>query len=67
MEFTVDKGLKIQEEQLNGWKTILIEEVYLSLEEYIKRENSIAKTGYDIKRGIDFNNYIVNYILGHRL
>jgi hypothetical protein len=65
-EFTVEEGLNIQAEQLAGWKKILIPEVYDSLEEYITRENHLATTGNDVRRGVDLDSYIGNYMLGHR-
>jgi hypothetical protein len=65
-EFTVQDGITIQTNQLNKWKTILIPEVYEALEEYAKRNNDKAKTGYDICRGGDLDNYIGNYMLGYR-
>ena len=64
--FTVEEGLKIQAEHLTQWKTILISEVYEALEEYTKRNNNKAKTGYDVCRGSDLDFYINNYMLGHR-
>lgn len=64
--FTVEEGLKIQAEHLTQWETILIPEVYEALEEYAKRKNNEAKTGYDICRGSDLDFYINNYMLGHR-
>jgi hypothetical protein len=66
-EFTVEEGLKIQAEHLTQWKTILIPEVYEALEEYTKRNNDKAQTGYDVRRGCDLDFYINNYMLGHRL
>jgi|688.fasta_scaffold1036149_1 hypothetical protein len=65
--FTVVDGVRIQAEQLSGWKKILIPEVYIALEEYAKRDNDKAETGYDICRGTSLDSYIVNYMLGYRL
>jgi hypothetical protein len=64
--FTVEEGINIQTEHLTQWKTILILEVYEALEEYAKRKNNKAKTGYDVCRGSDLDFYINNYMLGHR-
>jgi len=66
-EFTVEEGIKYQMERLAKWKTVLIAEVYVALEEYATRNNHEAKSGYDVRRGDDLNNYISNYMLGHRL
>ena len=65
-EFTVEEGIEYQNNQLKGWKSILKDEVYEALEEYAKRTNHEAKTGYDIRRGVDLDNYIGNYMFGHR-
>jgi len=65
-EFTVEDGIEIQAEQLAGWKLILIPEVYEALEEYALRNNHKAQSGRDICRGVDLDNYIGNYMLGHR-
>ncbi len=65
-EFTVADGIKYQAEQLAKWKTVLIPEVYAALEEYATRNNHEAKSGYDVRRGVDLDNYIGNYMLGHR-
>lgn len=65
-EFTVEEGIKYQMEQLALWKRILIPEVYVALEEYATRNNHEAKSGYDVRRGVDLNNYIGNYMLGYR-
>jgi hypothetical protein len=65
-QFTVEQGLEVQAEQLAGWKTILIPEVYEALYEYATRHNSEAKTGWDICRGTNLDNYIGNYMLGWR-
>lgn len=65
-EFTLQHGLKIQDEQLAGWKLILLPEVYEALHEYATRKNHEAKTGYDVRRGTDLDNYVGNYMLGWR-
>jgi hypothetical protein len=65
-ELSVEEGIAIQDRHLEGWKTILKEEVYEALEEYAKRTNHEARTGYDIRRGNVLDNYIGNYMLGHR-
>jgi hypothetical protein len=64
--FTIEEGIEVQTRQLDLWKTILIPEVYEALEEYTKRNNNEAKSGYDIKRGTTLDFYVSNYMLGHR-
>ncbi len=65
-EFTIEEGINIQTEHLRLWKAVLKFEVYEALEEYAKRNNNEAKTGYDICRGTSLDCYINNYMLGHR-
>ena len=66
-QFTVEQGLEIQAKQLAEWKSILKDEVYEALHEYATRNNGEAKTGYNICRGSNLDNYIGNYMLGHRI
>ena len=65
--FTVEEGIKVQNKQLCQWKTVLLPEVYNNLCEYATRNNHLAKSGYDVKRGTDLDIYIANYMLCHRL
>ena len=65
-QFTIEQGLEVQAKQLAEWKSILINEVYEALYEYATRKNHEAKTGWDIRRGTDLDNYIGNYMLGWR-
>jgi hypothetical protein len=66
-KFTVEEGIEIQSIQLIMWKGILQEEVYRALEEFAKRENHLAKTGTDVRRGVDLDNYIFSYMLGNKM
>jgi hypothetical protein len=65
-EFKVEDGIRIQSYQLDRWKTVLIPEAYNMLLEYATRNNHTAVSGYDICRGTELDNYIHNYMLGHR-
>ena len=65
-KFTTEEGLEIQAKQLEEWKSVLVPEVYNALHEYATRNNNIAKSGWDVCRGTGLNNYIANYMLGHR-
>ncbi len=49
--FTVKQGLKIQKQELEKWKKVLLKEVYDDLEFWITRKNHLAEDGHDIKRG----------------
>lgn len=60
--FSVKDGIEIQTEQLKDWKKVLQPKVYKSLVKFATKDNSKAKTGYDICRGTDFTNYIENYV-----
>jgi hypothetical protein len=66
VKFLVEEGIEVQTEQLKEWKSVLIPEVYEALEEYAKRKNHLAKSGFDICRGSDLSNYIGNYMIGNR-
>jgi len=65
-EFTIEDGIEVQKDHLSRWKLVLIPEAYEALEEYALRNNGEAKTGYDIRRGSTLDNYMGNYMLGHR-
>jgi hypothetical protein len=65
-EFTVEDGIKVQTEQLEGWKKILRPAVYNELRKWATKYNDKAHNGYDIARGITLDNFIGNYMLGHK-
>jgi hypothetical protein len=58
---TVEGGIQIQNEHLQKWKIILKEEVYRELALWAMEKNLEAKTGYDIRRGVELDNWIGNY------
>jgi hypothetical protein len=58
---TVEGGIQIQNEHLQKWKTILKEEVYRELALWTMETNLEANTGYDIRRGVELDNWIGNY------
>jgi hypothetical protein len=59
--FTVEDGIKIQSEQLAQWKKLLLPKVYKDLEKWATEHNDKAKSGNDIIRGTDMDNFIGNY------
>ena len=61
-ELPVEMGIKIQTEQLDGWKTVLQPHVYEALVKYATQDNNKTKSGYDICRGVDLDEFIGNYI-----
>lgn len=60
-ELSVEQGIEIQTFHLEKWKTVLKEEVFQDLKTWATSTNNEAKTGYDIRRGNDLDNYIGNY------
>ena len=60
---TVEQGIKIQQEHLQQWKTVLKPEVYDKLEKWATLTNNEARTGYEIRRGTDLSNYVQNLSL----
>ena len=60
---TVEKGIQIQQEHLQQWKTLLKPEVYDKLEKWATLTNNEARTGYEIRRGTDLSNYVQNLSL----
>jgi hypothetical protein len=59
--FTVQHGIAYQEKDLAQWEKILKPEVYAELFEWVIRNNATAKTGYDVCRGNQFLDFILNY------
>ena len=68
--FSIAEGLGYQQDNLNKWKKILIPEVYEHLERYCMDNNSKLDinihSGRNVKRGVDLDNVIGNYMLGWR-
>lgn len=60
---TVEQGIKIQQEHLQQWETVLKPEVYDKLEKWATSTNNEARTGYEIRRGTDLSSYIQNIAL----
>ena len=60
---TVEQGIKIQQEHLQQWGTVLKQEVYDKLEKWATLTNNEARTGYEIRRGTDLSNYVQNLSL----
>ncbi|WP_159479721.1 hypothetical protein [Chryseobacterium sp. 18068] len=59
-EFTIAEGISTQKEHLNKWKMLLKPEIFSLLEEWSATKNTTAKTGNDIVRGVDLDNFIHN-------
>jgi hypothetical protein len=58
---TIEKGIQIQQQHLSEWKRVLKEDVYEKLALWTMETNLEAKTGYDIRRGVESDNWIGNY------
>jgi hypothetical protein len=63
LDFTIEHGIKVQQAQLNEWKTVLTPEAYAALEEYAIRDNDKAVDGYDICRGTSLSSFIQQYAI----
>lgn len=63
--FTVEQGIEIQTDQLNMWKTVLKEEVYLKLVSLAIKDNDKASSGYDVLRGSDLSSIVANISSGY--
>jgi hypothetical protein len=60
-ELSVAKGIQIQQQHLSEWKRVLKEEVYNKLALWAMEMNLEAINGYDIRRGVELDNWIGNY------
>ena len=62
-DFTRTDGLLIQQSQLAQWKTVLNENAYHQLRNWVKSQNRKllpGASGYDVVRGNDLDTFIVN-------
>jgi hypothetical protein len=60
-EFTIDDALKIQLEHLRKWKLVLNPQTYLDVLDIVIEKNKKGyKSPYDVCRGSDIDNIIVN-------
>lgn len=60
-EFTVEAAIAIQTDHLKEWKKLLKTKVYKNLEAWATENNHKKKTGFEVVRGTQLNNYIANY------
>jgi len=60
-EFTVEAGIRVQTRQLERWAIVLKPEVMEDLRTFAVLDNDKAHSGYEITRGSDLENYILNY------
>lgn len=60
-DFTVDKAIIIQQDQLREWKKVLTPEAYGDLRRHAEQNNRTAKRTEDIIRGSDLSVFVTNY------
>ena len=60
-DFTIDKAIRIQREQLFAWRKVLTPEAYGDLVIYAEQNNRTAKRPEDITRGSDLSVFVTNY------
>jgi len=61
-KFTTENAIKIQTEQLEGWRKLLKKSVFEDLKAWATENNSFKMDGTDVIRGSDLDNYVANYI-----
>jgi hypothetical protein len=61
--FTVAEGIKVQTQQLKQWESVLKPEISAKLNEIVTSKNHLAKTGYDVFRGVDIDMVIANQLM----
>lgn len=62
-DFTKEEAIEIQKEQLKKWKSILKPIPFLTLKIWCWNNNKKAKSGYDVKRGTDIDNFLHNLMI----
>lgn len=60
-DFTKEQGLEVQKRNLEKWEIILKAEVFDNLKKWCEYHNEKAKDGYEVKRGSDLTDFIVNF------
>lgn len=60
-DFTVQKAILIQQDQLKSWKKVLIPEAFEDLRAYAEQNNVTANNPNKIIRGSDLSVFVTNY------
>jgi hypothetical protein len=60
-KFSVEDGIRVQQEQLNHWEKILTTTAFKALVKFAERKNTTAKDGFEITRGSDLSVFLSNY------
>jgi hypothetical protein len=63
LNFTTEKGIEIQKNQLNQLKCVLIPEAYTMLQSLATANNHLALDGFDVLRGVDMYNILSNEVV----
>lgn len=64
--FTISKGIEVQQTDLAAWRTILSAEAYMALWNECERQNAELEecsdaTGYDVFRGQHLTEFVTNF------
>jgi hypothetical protein len=62
-DFTKELGIKIQTDQLNRWKSVLMPDVFDKLQKIVTKDNNNAVNGHDVLRGSRINEIIFNQLM----
>ena len=60
---STEDGIRIQTEQLEGFKRILKPEAFELLRKLATTRNNVAENGYDVLRGTDLDNILHNQVM----
>lgn len=63
IKLTIDEGIKIQEQHLKEWRSVLSADAYHKLCIMARENNKTATSGYDILRGNDLDIIIHNKLM----
>lgn len=64
-EFTLEKAISFQDENLRHWKTVLNEDTYQKVYRIVKGKNNGITNPYQICRGLDISTIVVNISMGN--
>lgn len=66
-KLTFTQAIDFQREHLDQWKTVLKPEVFMKLRAWAISGNRTCANPFDIKRGVDLDNWVHNYALGYEM
>jgi hypothetical protein len=62
-DFTKELGIKVQTDQLNRWKSVLMPDVFDKLQKIVTKDNNDAVNGHDVLRGSRIDEIIFNQLM----